>query len=628
MTIIFKASWNGYEQGTVQTLGSTEEARLIAAGIAATHTATASQQLLGDAVVTRDGRLVVRDDEGGGGDQVVGSGDSRERDRPIIVSGSYVGRGNGWLLDLGFRPDLVIIKGDSDPGAIFNDGHWYGGPQGFGALVLDGPISYARPCVSDQGLTIEESSTTYYNESGKTYYYVAIKDNGSGVLRTVAYNGFRNQTVAANGTNSNAVTMDALADTFPALLHIKRDAMSRPGVWVGDGFVKPVNDALSPSLLTFDGDGTLELGTDPRVNENDGGIIGEAHHVFALYRPGQFWDYQTVTGNGGTTTVSGQAEISAVIVLPMDSTEMQFWLGGMGEQSADGGQTALHSGRISVSGSQISLQGVCNTAGVTYRVAILYKTAAPEKRLPALARRSGVAITTDGSGVIDCGNSDTLAIAGAHSMEWIGYITDSNSEQVIMSRMSGGRGTPAAGSCGWAMAYTRDPDSGLEICTSDRFSQQTTNESKQQRFRTGLVLEPWKPVHILYTHDGTDEWLVYINGVLRKWRRLPMSVFTLPGITATTGLRNAFGARWSGSAFVGAKKTGHYFGRLYNRALTADEVGKMYSRHFLSQNLRDITDSASALVEEWKFTEATGTTVAATVSSANNGAMTGAGWIR
>lgn len=73
MTIIFKASWNGYEQGTVHTLGSTEEARLIAAGIAAAHTATAAQRIRGDAVVNQAGQLVMRDDTGGGSSIAVGS---------------------------------------------------------------------------------------------------------------------------------------------------------------------------------------------------------------------------------------------------------------------------------------------------------------------------------------------------------------------------------------------------------------------------------------------------------------------------------------------------------------------------------------------------------------------------
>lgn len=74
MTIIMKASWNGLEQGTVHTLGATEEARLIAAGIAAAHTDGPSTRLRGDAVVMDDGSIRVRDDAGGGGGQVVGGG--------------------------------------------------------------------------------------------------------------------------------------------------------------------------------------------------------------------------------------------------------------------------------------------------------------------------------------------------------------------------------------------------------------------------------------------------------------------------------------------------------------------------------------------------------------------------
>ena len=110
MTIIFKASWNGYEQGTVHTLGSTEEARLIAAGIAAAHTATASQQLLGDAVVTRDGRMVVRDDSQGGIGQFVGGGVPLGDTNITGLSGARMGIER---VRLGLGSAKILLLGES-----------------------------------------------------------------------------------------------------------------------------------------------------------------------------------------------------------------------------------------------------------------------------------------------------------------------------------------------------------------------------------------------------------------------------------------------------------------------------------------------------------------------------------
>ncbi len=200
----------------------------------------------------------------------------------------------------------------------------------------------------------------------------------------------------------------------------------------------------------------------------------------------------------------------------------------------------------------------------------------------------------------------------------------------IGNASTGSRGTPVAGSCNYAMSYTAGTDCGLEICTSDQFSSEAGVGTKQKRWRTGIFLSHGETYHVLYTHDGTDKWILYINGRPVKWRRLPMSVFAINGITATAGLTMSFGGRIASATWAGAHYTTHRFGRIYNRVLTAAATQRMYARHYagsMSYASSDLADSATSLIEEWKFSESTGTTVAATVSAANNGTITTGVWV-
>jgi hypothetical protein len=550
--------------------------------------------------------------------------------KPIIEPFRYTGDATPRLIEMGFEPDLVLLMGDGKYPVFLTRESWYGNIQSFGHTALSGSDGVPPPFVQPLGFTVNAGQAAI-NANGVTYYGVAIKDNGSGILKTFAYNGHRSQTFATTGATSDAVTMDLIDGSNPKIVYIKRDATGagHEGVWVTPTFAKKdTAAAVDNTLLTLAAGGSMALSTNIAVNENNAGIVGEGHNCFSLHASGDSWDLLTYTGSGVAQSLPAGGQIAAAIVIPQTAAACEYWVAGMGTSSKDGGQTALNTGRVHSTGSAliVGASNATNAAGVSYVALVLYKSTTAIKHRPACRRSSGVKITTVGSGRIACGTDASLSLAGAHSLEWIGAISDATTEQFLMGRIgaaaTGSRGTPAAGSCNYAMAYTRDPDAGLEICTSDQFSSEATDASKQKRWRTGIVLRPNEKYHVLYTHDGVDKWVLYINGVPVKWRRLPMSVFGLNGITATAGLNMSFGARHASGTWAAADLTLHQFGRIYNRALTTTEVAQMFARHYLTATLNDISDSATALVEEWKFKEGTGSTVAATKSASNNGTIT------
>ena len=564
----------------------------------------------------------------------ISSGDLME---PHIASAiSYVGDGKNRQLDFGFRPDLVIIKGDGKAAVLYTAEQWLSNAQSFGHTTYSGADSVASaPSINDGGVGLVyynnagAAARDSYNQDGVTYHAVAIKDNGAGFLRSLAYNGYT-ETV---GAGSSAVTMDALDGLSPAWVHIKRDATGagHEGVWISDdGYVKKETAAaVNAALVTYVAGGALNLSTDASVNENDGGIVGEGHNVFALIDNADCWAESSYVGGSGAT-LSFSRKVALAIILPVAAEEMVFSTPTMAA-GATGGATALVSG-IVVSGNKLTVSGAtANTAGVTYRVIAIYEGAAREKtdKWPVA---HGVMLQ-NGAGRIVCGTDASLQISGAHSLEWIGAISDVNEEQFLFGRMNGGRSTPAAGTYNFALSHTRDPDAGIEICTSDQFSAETTNASKQKRWRTGIVLTPFQLYHILYTHDGADKWCLYINGRLVKWRRLAMSIFGMNGITGTAALTAAFGGRLLGGSYYANTAQVHKFARLYNRVLTSAEVLQMFKRNALHQLVTskaetDLPDISTALIEEWKFRNGSGTTVTATKVGGNNGTITSGSWVR
>lgn len=631
MTIRMLKPWNGYQPDQILSFTTVEEARLVSLGLADTD-------LDGDAEALE--LVKARTNPVTGGSVFSAGGEAKTLDdftEPHIAKAmSYVGDGLNKNLDFGFRPDLVLIKGEGKPAIIFTAEQWLSNVQSFGHTTYSGSdAASGAPSINDNGVALcyfagaGAAARDSYNQSGVTYHAVGIRDNGANFLRSLAYNGY----TTGVGSGSAAVAMDALNGESPKWVHIKRDATGagHEGVWISDdGYVKKETAAaVNTALATYIAGGTLNLGTDASVNENDGGVVGEGHNVFALLSNPACWSELTYVG-GGSASLTFPKKLALAIILPVVAEEMCFVTPTM-SGGASGGATSLISG-IRISGGVLTVSGAtANTAGATYRVIGIYAGSAREivtKWPDAL----GVLMQT-GAGRIVCGTDASLQITGAHSLEWVGAIAEENGEQFIFGRMNGGRATPSAGTYNFALSHTRDPDAGIEICTSDQFSSEVASASKQKRWRTGIVLRPFELAHILYTHDGTDKWCLYINGKLVKWRRLAMSIFGINGVTGTAGLTTVFGGRLASATYFANTATLHRFARIYNRVLTTAEAKQMFRRNALRQLVAskaetDLTDIATSLTEEWRFSNGNGTTVTATKVAGNNGTITSGGWVR
>ncbi len=551
---------------------------------------------------------------------------------PIIKTSSYVGTGVAQRIRIGFKPDLLFIKGASQYASFQHDYTWGGGRQAFGNTTLtgsDGTQNY----FTDEGFALKADASN--NAAGVTYHYLAINDNQSGMLQTGNYNGYRYQTTAANGANSDPVTLDILK-AKPDAFFVKRDSATRPAVFANSSVVKKDGAyAPDPTLLTVNADGTLSLSTDISVNENNAFDSGEAHNFFALYQNGNCWYTTSYVGTGAALNVPVPITPAAAIVIPNASGAMIFNWGAMGADSADGGNTVLAANKItgfSAGNIAIGTDASVNTLGVTYTVLCFAASSPQQIRDAKLAQRTALRMRNQ-SGVtsrIACGSDNSLGVAGAITLEWVGEFSSNVTEHVLMSRggtaSTGSRGTPASGSFNYAMVYT-DAANGLEVCTSDQFSNEVPSPTVTafNRWRTGWKPQLGRRYHLMFTHDGVDKWLMYVDGKLVNWRRFPMSVIGLNGIVNTAGLFMGFGARYANGAWYASQNTLHALGRVYNRMLSAWEVAQRYNIGFLGQSGQDIT---SGLVEEWKFSDGAGSTVAATVNAANNGTITNGGWVK
>jgi hypothetical protein len=80
------------------------------------------------------------------------------------------------------------------------------------------------------------------------------------------------------------------------------------------------------------------------------------------------------------------------------------------------------------------------------------------------------------------------------------------------------------------------------------------------------------------------------------------------------------GAAYNAGAPVQMSRQRVSLARLYNRALTPSEVASRFARAGLGSSEADVT---SGLVEEWDAVNASGSTLPATIASANNGAIVG-----
>ncbi|NTA37544.1 hypothetical protein [Agrobacterium salinitolerans] len=230
---------------------------------------------------------------------------------------------------------------------------------------------------------------------------------------------------------------------------------------------------------------------------------------------------------------------------------------------------------------------------------------------------------------IDCGTSDSLIVDGPITLEWVGAIEPIGRATPVPFMWRGSATTNTAGTCSLALyanGFVGSPGnwSGPLLCIGcgDRLDLATNSTGIRSSWRTGLLAEYGKFNMFTAKHEGGGVWTFSKNGKLIRQRTLNLvSDGSMPNIDGVAGHRMMLGAMYNAGAPVNNLQRQRFMSaRIYNRALSQSEISSRFARACLDSDEADIT---SGLVEEWDAVNASGSTLTATVSSANNGAIVG-----
>ena len=315
MTIIFKASWNGYEQGTVQNLGSTEEARLIAAGIAAAHTATAAQRIRGDAVVNDVGQVVVRNDAAGG-QVVVGGGDNVSRLSSFEIPRACQGH---WAL-----PNCLNIDGGNKAYV------GYAGEDGeYGVALVDFVAGSIKSVVIDKAESDDHNVPSFCLTTGAKNVIAAYATHSLRPVMHVAPDAFagaaefrgRQPVTGSDIVTYNQIHKSIGADGVPWLYLFYRTGNSDTGRWnvrvsKTDGATWEAEVPLIDAEYIYTA--LNGSGTSIRIYAYEHPIVGTDHDIF-------YCQLDTVSGNltlPGSVTVANSNIYTVGSALPMATSAL------------------------------------------------------------------------------------------------------------------------------------------------------------------------------------------------------------------------------------------------------------------------------------------------------------------
>jgi Concanavalin A-like lectin/glucanases superfamily len=194
------------------------------------------------------------------------------------------------------------------------------------------------------------------------------------------------------------------------------------------------------------------------------------------------------------------------------------------------------------------------------------------------------------------GVSDYVKIANRASLQITNAITIES--VFIMSEIYGYGGL-------WHDNYLSGANRLLVKYDGSVLAQMTIGGTTRNVLTNSSLVIKGNPTHVVYTYDGKYE-RIYVNG--EKQIELPK----------TGAIAVSAADRWIGR---GHDSTYYFNGkifttRIYNRALTAQEVAANYN----GQVTRD------GLVGEWLFQEGQGTTAYDTSGNGNHGTIYGATW--
>lgn len=570
-----------------------------------------------------------------------------------VQTGWFKGNGDFQRITIGWKPAVVIARTATANGSMHYhcEDMWCKRTDAFHNLAA----AQSGIQIRDDGF--EVGSLVGVNEAGATIYWMAlapsVEDPAS--LETVDYMGS-----GAAGRVLNLKTQKA-----PLAALFKRDSNASGVFWESVSgwatFMDSTSQASQSAYVQSAAVGSFTLSADIRVNEYGTGN-GEGTSCLAFFPGSTNLKIVQWEGNGQANRriVTGDTRrIKALLVQVADASggprvKTQEMSGGL---IATAKPVALPTDNIALDGSDLILpvsSGV-NTTPRLYTALVWFEEAEtpltqPSKRAPAVITKGRRAVFLPGRSVpsrIDCSNSDTLKIDGSITIEMMtqamygaGGDTVVGNPLWLIARSAGVTGPASApdtrGNFSFAMALVRNlgsnggplqgwPGPQMMTTVSSFMDLQANPVHCGYLWRTGVMPRRGQPYdHWVFTISGTgapgaaQSCKLYRLGGMVKQRDMPVPA-GLDGVKGGTGHRTVIGAQWDGASYLNPGRMSFMAARIYNRALTADEVAARYARSALQSTA--YADVTSGLVEEWDAANARGATLPATVNAANNGTI-------
>lgn len=533
-----------------------------------------------------------------------------------VAIGSYISDGNRRTIDLGFRPEKVYIKGDSTVNlARRGTDIWVARTNGLAAVdsYLDGIGFFGEEVLIGAHVSV--------NTSGVRYYWCAIGDDGTDDHELVSYMG--------NSTAGHVLTLKQ--QKTPVALLTKRDStavavLKVPGVATASATGSSVSECFGTISA-----GSVVLEDVVNVNEYDSaGGLGEGIDMLAVYEGSNAKVVTWSSGTSGQFVDCGGDPLAALIFRTDTTGVAAHFLTRDMYDAAPVTNVAITANTATLAPGGIVLgSGTTLRTGTFHALVFCRKDTTAKVSPPQIIVRDRKAVYLPGRGTaaqVDCGTSDaTLKIDGAITLEWYGIAwPDQYSSTVGVHLLERGVGPSATvGAYSWGLAAVQAQDlswSGAQLAaiTTNQWAEAAPLDAAV--WRTGILM-PWgRPCHIVHVHEGNGRHLMYLNGQLVKQRRINLATNIASGTAHRTGMgmrRNTADTAWTQ-----AQRMAILSARVYAKALSASEVASRFAREVMGSSETDVTTS---LAEWWDARNASGTSMPASVNSANNGTISAAG---
>ena len=206
-----------------------------------------------------------------------------------FASGTYTGNDvdNRAITGLGFKPDVVIIKGDNPEKAVTRTATM----PGDAAKPMVTKLAVAADLIQSldaDGFTLGRGKPV--NDNGKTYHWIALRA-GAGSIKVGTYLG--------NGT-AQSITGAGFSPEYVMVLPDHKFEANQRFTGMTRGFRFDADTGTTTRITSLDGDG-FSVGTDDEVNK-----ASNLYHYIAVNDVASSIDVGSYTGNGADSrTVSG-----------------------------------------------------------------------------------------------------------------------------------------------------------------------------------------------------------------------------------------------------------------------------------------------------------------------------------